>query len=212
MTRIKICGITNIDDARAAIDYGAHALGFVFVPNTPRYVGECAHFLEELRHLPPYIARVAVCTNAEAVPIAWLHEVDTIQFYAREWDGRKYPGKRWIQAFRIRDESSLEEMTTAMENAQPHALLLDAYHPGKLGGSGETFQWELACEAKARLAVPILLAGGLTPENVAEAIAIVRPYAVDVSSGVEAEPGHKDHAKLRAFIRAVQETDARLGY
>lgn len=207
MTRVKICGITNIDDAHAAIDYGAHALGFIFVPSTPRYVGDCADFLDELHLLPPYVSRVAVCANPDAVPGDWLSELDTIQFYARAWDWRKHPGKRWIQAFRIRDESSLDEIATALKRAQPHALLLDAYHPDKLGGSGETFKWELACEAKARFQMPILLAGGLTPENVAEAVAAVRPYAVDVSSGVEAEPGRKDHAKLRAFIRAVQEAD-----
>lgn len=210
MTRVKICGITNIDDARAAIDYGAHALGFIFVPNTPRYVGDCTDFLNELRCLPPYVSRVAVCTDPDAIPDDWLQELDTIQVYTHALDKNKHPGKRWIQAFRIRDESSLEEIALALKRMQPHALLLDAYHPNKLGGSGKKFPWELAREAKVHFPLPILLAGGLTPENVVEAIAAVRPYAVDVSSGVEVEPGRKDHAKLQAFIRAVQEADARL--
>ncbi len=116
-----------------------------------------------------------------------------------------------MRAFRVRDEASLAEIQDYPYHQYIAAYLLDTYHKDKLGGSGETFNWDLAVEAK-RIAAgkPIILAGGLTPENVAEAIARVRPYAVDVSSGVEAEPGRKDHDKLRRFLRGVREADLAL--
>lgn len=204
VTRIKICGITNREDAEAAVEFGADALGFIFVPDTPRYVGDRA--AELTRDLPPFIARVAVCADAEqarAVPT----EFDTLQLYSGETDR---PGARFIRAFRIRDASSLDEIALMLASAhsRPQALQLDAYHPGKLGGSGVAFNWDLAIEAKGRFGPPIVLAGGLTPENVAEAVRAVRPYAVDVSSGVEAEPGRKDHTKLRNFIEAIRAEDA----
>jgi phosphoribosylanthranilate isomerase len=212
MTRIKICGITNIEDARAAIDYGAHALGFIFVPESPRYVGDCADFLaDELHLIPPYVSRVVVCKDPDTLPEIEILEFDTIQFYTECWKWALHQARRWVQSFRIKDEDSLESIGKVLKKAIPHALLLDAYHPDKLGGSGETFNWELAREAKERFGKPIILAGGLTPDNVADAIATVQPYAVDVSSGVEAEPGRKDHAKLRAFIRAVQKADGEMG-
>jgi phosphoribosylanthranilate isomerase len=207
-TRIKICGITNIEDARAAIDYGADALGFIFVPDTPRYIGDCADLLDELHLIPPFVNRVAVCLTPEHLPEQEMPDFDTIQFYSTRWDCRRYGARRWVQAFRIREESSLDEIAAALKTAIPDALLLDTYHKDRLGGSGKTFNWELAKEAKARFGLPIILAGGLTPDNVGDAIAAVRPYAVDVSSGVEAEPGRKDHAKLKAFLRAVRQADS----
>jgi phosphoribosylanthranilate isomerase len=113
-----------------------------------------------------------------------------------------------IKAYRVRDEASLKEIA---EDTNPRALiLLDAYSPNALGGTGHTFNWELAKQAK-HLGLPIILAGGLTPENVADAVAAVQPYMVDVSSGVECEPGRKDHDKLRRFIRAAREADLALG-
>ena len=122
-----------------------------------------------------------------------------------------------IYACRMQDENSLETIATALRETSllngeylVSAILLDTYHKDKLGGAGETFNWELAVEAKRRFSLPILLAGGLTPDNIEEAIATVQPYAVDVSSGVEAEPGRKDHAKLRAFLRAVHKANERV--
>src|SRR6185437_7027858 len=132
--------------------------------------------------------------------------VDAVQFYDWQADGFIPCGLRIIPAIRVSDAGTLDSV--AARRLKCHALLLDAYHPGKLGGSGETFNWELAVEAKRRFGKPIILAGGLTPDNVEEAIATVRPYAVDVSSGVEAEPGRKDHAKLKAFLQAVRRADA----
>jgi phosphoribosylanthranilate isomerase len=210
VTRIKICGITNIEDARAAIDYGADALGFILVPETPRYVGAPEHRLSHLlSELPPFVSRVAVCAQLEPLADAWKDHIDTVQFYAVGEDTPALSGKRLVQAFRIQNEASLEEITAALKRLRPHALLLDAYHQDKLGGAGVTFNWELAKEAKARFGLPIVLAGGLTPDNVAEAVSTVRPYAVDVSSGVEAKPRHKDNAKLHAFIRAVRQADGK---
>ena len=206
-TRIKICGITNLEDARAAVECGADALGFIFVPGTPRYVGESPGALRIPLALPPFVARVGVYARAADAQNSAAN-FDTIQLYGPEWDPDAHPGKRMVQAFRMRGEESLPEIEAALARARPHALLLDAYHPDRLGGSGLAFDWEVAKEAKARFGLPILLAGGLTPDNVAEAIATVRPYAVDVSSGVESRPGHKDHDKLRAFCRAVRQADA----
>ncbi len=208
LTRIKICGITNIEDARAAIDYGADALGFIWVPGTPRYVGSFPDAAELPDRLPPFLSLVAVCNTPNDIPTDALHRFDTIQYYA------PCPtlifGKRYVRAVRIRDEESLNETAVAIVVQRPAALHLDTYHKDLLGGSGEVFDWSLAVEAKARFDLPIILAGGLNPENVAEAVVTVRPYAVDVSSGVEAEPGRKDHAKLKAFIHAVRNADRTL--
>lgn len=205
-TRIKICGITNAEDARAAVDFGADALGFILVPESPRFIGgrerlgEVRAFMAEL---PPFVSRVAVCARADDLDTLWSSHFDTVQSYTSTTPGDELPLRRFVYAFRIQDANSLDALAAACSRSRPHAVLLDTYHKDKLGGSGETFNWDLAIEAKARFDLPIILAGGLTPDNVADAIEKVRPYAVDVSSGVEAEPGRKDHAKLRAFFRAV---------
>ena len=217
-TRIKICGITNLEDAQAAVEYGADALGFIFVSNTPRYVGDNFTFLNQLIRLPPFISRVAVYVDKsenKAGKQALKNEsiwFNTIQLYSNHWEFGKFPALptlQVVQAFPIKDVSSLNLIADSLAALPtlPHALLLDTYHKDKLGGSGETFSWELAVEAKQRFGLPIILAGGLTPENVGEAVRTVRPYAVDVSSGVEASPGRKDHAKIRAFVEAVREAD-----
>ena len=217
MTRVKICGITNSEDARAAVDYGADALGFVLIPESPRCIDIFAA-QDIARSLPPFAQTVLLLESCVDKPVEILMAANyriagfgAVQFYAGDCV-RWLPGMAaCIRAFRIRDESSLEEISAYLggkdENPPPDAILLDAYHKDKLGGSGETFNWNLAAEAKKRFDIPIILAGGLTPENVAEAIAKVQPHAVDVSSGVEAEPGRKDHAKLKAFIRAVRRAD-----
>ncbi len=202
VTRVKICGITNRQDAERAIAWGADALGFIFVPHTPRFVGVRDDLAELLNALPPFITRTAVCTTAETLPVGLLDSLDAVQFYAPDFP--HVPGKVAIQSFRIKDESSLDLIAEALHKRLPQAIHLDTYHQDKMGGSGETFNWQLALAAKARFDLPLILSGGLTPENVAEAIATVRPYAVDVSSGVEAEPGRKDPARLRAFLTACR--------
>lgn len=216
MTRVKICGITNVEDARAAVDYGAHALGFVLFKESPRYVyGDgTGHLNYLLTSVPPLVSCVAVASpHVDLTALAdvtfsalQMHETPTERFVKR------CDELRLIYAFRMQSTVSLEYVDTVLHSKvyRIGGILLDAYHSDKLGGSGETFDWELAREAKERFGLPIILAGGLTPENVGDAIAAVRPYAVDVSSGVESEPGRKDHAKLKAFIRAVHKADAAL--
>ena len=204
-TRIKICGITSRDDALLAVEQGVDALGFIFVPQTPRFVGERGDIAELLRSLPPFVTRTAVCTTAETLPVGLLDSLDAVQFYSPDFP--YVAGKVMVQSFRIKDAGSLDPIEEALRIRSPQGIHLDTYHKDKMGGSGETFNWELALMVKARFDLPLILSGGLTPENVAEAITRVRPYAVDVSSGVEAAPGRKDPARLRAFFQAVREAD-----
>jgi len=211
-TRIKICGITNAEDARTAADYGADLLGFIFVAASKRYVGDDATVRRLLDAVPPAVWRVGVFDAAEPLP-ASANLLHGIQYYRPLPDDSRSPFSADrpvpfpIRAYRVKDESSLREIEA---DASPRSMiLLDTYSAGALGGTGHTFDWELAKQAKA-FGLPIILAGGLTPENVGEAVAAVRPYAVDVASGVEAAPGRKDHDKLRRFIDAVREADRSL--
>lgn len=205
LTHIKICGITNTDDALAAAAYGADALGFIGVASSPRYIA-ASGYDEISRALPIFVKRVIVVNKPED---ADDYNADYIQHYADTADISRFRrGAQWrIRAFRIRDAASLEELVNYPEPVG--GVLLDTYDDSKLGGSGETFDWALAQEAKRFTDKPIILAGGLTPENVQGALEAVRPYAVDVSSGIESSPGVKDHAEVKAFIRAVREWDLR---
>ena len=213
MTRIKICGITNAEDAQAAVKYGADMLGFIFVPESPRFVGNDTQTVQSLlRSIPPMIWRVGVFDRPNP-DFSSLPELHAIQYYRSPTpvlsgaftahNHTQVP----IKAFRVKDDESLKEI---IKHKGPKKLiLLDAYSPKALGGTGHTFNWDLAREVK-RLGFQIILAGGLTPDNVAEAVAAVRPFAVDVSSGVEAKPGRKDMGKLKAFIQAVRQVDLSL--
>src|SRR5690349_23957241 len=191
--KVKICGITNLDDGMAAATAGADALGFVFCETSPRClsISAAARIVKEL---PPFIIKVGVFVNAPEDFV--IRAVGACGLSLLQFHGDEPPeycvqfGVMSMKAFRIRDASSLERL----KDYPTDAWLLDAYVADKLGGTGETFDWERAVEAK-RFGRPVFLAGGLTPENVAEAVRHVRPYAVDVSSGVEASPGKKDHAK-----------------
>jgi phosphoribosylanthranilate isomerase len=202
LTRIKICGITNAEDARTAVEAGADALGVIAVPESPRYVApeDVPGVFRDCGPFPPLV--VVARTTADAARYAG-RRVGVVQFYAGPVD----PARPSIRVFRVRDADSLTEIADYAEPVD--ALHLDTYHEGALGGVGQTFDWSLAVAAKSLLrGRKLILAGGLTPENVADAVRTVRPYAVDVSSGVEAEPGRKDHEKIRRFIRAVREADA----
>ncbi|MGO8931164.1 MAG: phosphoribosylanthranilate isomerase [Limisphaerales bacterium] len=200
--KVKICGITNLADGMAAAEAGADALGFVFFDQSPRRVSieAAAAFIPQL---PPFIIKVGVFVNApEDLVIRAIREcgLNLLQFHGDE--ASEYCtqfGLMSMKAFRIRDAASLQ----ALSSYHTDAWLLDAYRLDKPGGTGETFNWSLALEAQS-WGRPIFLAGGLTAENVAEAVRRARPYAVDVSSGVEAAPGRKDHAKIRAFIQAAK--------
>lgn len=201
-TIVKICGITNPADALAAVEAGADALGLMFYEPSPRNI-PLKLAAEIARQLPPFIVKVGVFVNAEedtvsraigecGLNIAQFHGDETPEFC------KLFPVMT-IKAFRIRDAGSLK----ALSEYSTDAWLLDAYATDKLGGTGTKFNWDLAIEAK-KLGRPIFLAGGLTPENVADAVAQVQPYGVDVSSGVESAPGKKDHAKVRAFVKAAK--------
>lgn len=202
MVKIKICGITSLDDALAAIAAGADALGFVFHPASPRHI-----FPEQaaaiIRRVPPFVTAVGLFVDeaAEVVnSIADQSGLDIIQLHGDETP--EYCSairRRIIKAFRVKEITCLDPM----QQYQVAACLLDAWSPSAHGGTGRTFNWEIAaCAAQSER---VILAGGLTPDNVADAIRKVRPYAVDVSSGVESSPGKKDHLLVSAFIKAARE-------
>jgi phosphoribosylanthranilate isomerase len=199
---VKICGITNVTDALAAAAAGADALGFVFYEPSPRYIA-VSTAAPISRGLPPALVKVGVFVNAsEETVVTAIREcgLSLLQFHGDEPpDYCLQFGVMSMKAFRIRDRDSLR----ALPAYRTDAWLLDAFTPGQPGGTGANFNWDLAVEARA-LGRPIFLAGGLTPENVADAVCRVRPYGVDVSSGVESAPGKKDPAKLRAFVRAAK--------
>jgi phosphoribosylanthranilate isomerase len=200
--RVKICGITNESDALAATAAGADALGFMFYDGSSRRVSiETA--AEIVRALPPFVGRVGVFVDAPAQVI--LDTVERCQLTAIQLHGNEPPEfcqcftRPVIKAFRVDGEKTL----LLLPQYATSAWLLDSCLPGQLGGTGAKFNWELAVRAKEH-GRPILLAGGLTPENVASAVKQVQPYGVDVSSGVESAPGKKDHAKVRGFIAAAK--------
>jgi phosphoribosylanthranilate isomerase len=207
-TKVKICGITNLADAQVAVEAGADAIGFILYEKSPRFVSlKTAAAIS--KQLPPSVMRVGVFVDAEAGFV--LRAISEAGLTMLQFHGDEPPdfctqfGLITMKAFRIRDEKSLEKIP----NYQTDAYLLDAFSSTALGGTGEKFNWELAIEAQ-KFGKPIFLAGGLTPENVAEAVKKVRPFGVDVSSGVEISPGKKDHAKVKKFIEAVlsQSADA----
>lgn len=201
MTRVKICGITRWEDARRAAELGADALGFIFHAASPRYI-EPARAAEIAGRLPPFISTVGVFVDAPADEIR--STIDVCRLSAVQLHGRETPdfcrgfSVRVIKAFRVRGA----RLPAHVADYAVDALLLDTYRAGVPGGTGETFDWEVACEAK-RLG-PVILAGGLRPENVAAAVKQVRPYAVDVSSGVEVAPGRKDHDRMADFVNRVR--------
>lgn len=203
--RVKVCGITNIEDALAACDAGADALGFNFVDEARkrgRYV-EPAAAREIVAALPPFVTSVAVCVNEPAGRIAsYLEFLDCVQLHGEETPAYCGPfAANAIKAFRAGPGFEPEQML-----AWPAAAyLLDAYVPDSRGGTGKTCDWDVAARAVG-LGKPVILAGGLTPENVREAVHKVRPYAVDVAGGVESEPGKKDYQRIRDFIINAKST------
>lgn len=198
MVKVKICGITSLEDALTAIAAGADALGFVFHPPSPRHIspGQAA---EIIKKLPPFIQTVGLFVDAARDTVNSTADqcgLDIIQLHGDETPGYcDSVRRRIIKAFRVRDSSNLD----LLEQYQVAGHLLDAWSPIAPGGTGQTFNWDIAAEAVKR-GQRIILAGGLTPDNVAEAVRLVRPYAVDVSSGVECSPGCKDTDKVRKFI------------
>lgn len=203
--RIKICGLTRHEDVALAVSCGADALGWVFAGESPRAV-DVSRARELVVRVPAFVSRVGLFVNASADHVDLVLRtvgLDTVQFHGDESPDfcRAFQDRvRVLKAFRIRDETSLNQLPAYRSGTD--AWLLDAYVPGRAGGTGERFDWALALKAVA-LRHPVILAGGLTPENVGQAIQQVRPYAVDVSSGVEEAPGLKNAQKLNAFVQAV---------
>jgi len=202
--KIKICGITNQEDAETAVHEGADALGFVFYSQSPRYV-EPAVAKQIIRSLPPFVLPVGVFVNQDLDTVRGLF--DDCGLALAQLHGDESPGfceslrRPVLRALRLRDRSSFLALAEFKGRMGVRGFVVDAFSDTVYGGTGHTTDWSLAGEVAK--AVPILLAGGLTPENVQEAIRQVQPYGVDVSSGVEQSPGRKDSSKVRAFIQSV---------
>ncbi len=194
MTRVKICGLCSIEDVVQALDAGADAVGFVLEPSSPRCI-ELSELDELLQFVGPYATTVAVYGRGpETFPR--VSAIQAVEFRALP------QGPLRIRAVRLKSETTVAEVLAKTTEAE--ALLLDAFSPNAYGGTGERVDWERAAEVVHACKKPVILAGGLTPDNVAEAIRTVRPYAVDVSSGVEVGPRVKDRVKVRDFVKAAK--------
>lgn len=209
-TRIKICGITRPADAVCAAQLGVDAIGLVFYPPSPRHV-EIAQARKIVQALPPFVSVVGLFVDPAAEQVRAVMEsvcIDMLQFHGEETaqECADIAGVRsYMKAVRMREGVSLQDK--AQHFAAAAALLLDAYQPGVPGGTGAAFEWS---RVPQKLSRPIVLAGGLHADNVGEAIAQLRPYAVDVSGGVESGKGIKDQGKMAAFVAAVRAADAAL--
>jgi len=204
MVKIKICGITNSEDAHLAVDLGVDVLGFVFAPSARQVTPERVRSIIET--LPPFVGTVGVFVDTPEADVREIVEfcgLTMIQFHGNESPEfcRRFMPKA-IKAFRLKDAESL--LSIGAYEGHVRAILLDTYQKGMAGGTGKTFPWELAVKAKTS-ALPVILSGGLSPSNVGQAVATVRPYAVDVNSGVEERPGKKDPVLLKQLMAAIKE-------
>ncbi len=202
--KVKICGITNLEDASIAVELGANALGFIFAPSPRQITSQKARAI--IRAIPPFVKTVGVFVNEAPATIKEVMQhcgLDLVQLHGDESPGfcdELMPCT--IKALRIKDESSLQ--TSQPYHGKVRALLLDTYSKEKAGGTGKTFDWNLAIKIK-KMGIPIILSGGLGPSNIDLAIHTVRPYAVDVNSGVEARPGKKSHSLIRDLTEKVRQ-------
>jgi len=204
-TRIKICGITRPEDARVAVDRGADALGLVFYPESPRAVS-LEQAADVAAEVPPFVSLVALFVDATATRVREVLDalpVGLVQFHGEETPSycRQF-GRPWIKALRVRPDSDVAAGCRPYHGAR--GILLDAWQEGVPGGTGKAFDWRIV---RGQLPHPIVLAGGLNADNVGAAVSAVRPFAVDVSGGVEQSPGVKDANKIGEFIAAVQTAD-----
>jgi phosphoribosylanthranilate isomerase len=200
-TRVKICGITRVEDGLAASEAGADAVGLVFYPPSPRAV-DVEQAVAIRRALPPFVTVVGLFVNADEKTVAHTVErvqLDLLQFHGDETraDCERF-ARPYMKAIRVEDEADVRDAARGYAGAK--ALVLDTHDDELWGGSGRTFDWALVPDD---IALPVVLAGGLTPANVADAIVRLRPYAVDVSGGVEKSPGIKDAARIAKFIKEV---------
>lgn len=209
-TRIKVCGITDLDEAVTLASLGVDALGFIFVKDSPRYIEpELAQKI--IRQLPPFINTVGVFVNEDPAlvnDIAQYCSLTLVQLHGSEPpEYCESIASQVVKVFRVQDKFSLAMLERYAGVVK--GFLLDTYHPDLAGGTGEYFDWRLVADHV--LSSAFILAGGLNVDNVEEAIKLVRPFAVDVSSGVEVEAGRKDIAKVKKFIAAVKKADNDLG-
>jgi phosphoribosylanthranilate isomerase len=199
--KTKICGITNIEDALTSAEFGADALGFIFVKTSHRYIrpGAARKIIQEL---PPFVVPVGVVADLKHDDI--LELIDETGICCLQLHGNESPKElakfpiSVYKSFRVDKEFNLE----TLQRYKGSAYLLDTYVEGALGGTGKTFDWDIAIKAKAY--GRIILAGGLTPENIAEAVKKVQPYAVDINSGVESAPGKKDRNKIGRLFKIIR--------
>lgn len=211
-TRAKICGITRSQDIQAVVDSGADAIGLVFYPPSPRSV-TIAQAAELAKHIPAYVQLVGLFVNASLEEIqATLQQVplDVLQFHGDESPAQcqaiaKATGRRWYKAIQVKSDMNIEVVIKSYQAAGASAMLLDAWHPTLKGGTGHAFDWTKF----PKLDIPLILAGGLSPDNVAYAIDITRAYAVDVSGGVESAKGIKDRQLIEHFMQGVQRGSAK---
>ncbi len=211
-TRVKICGITQISDALAAVAAGADAIGLVFYEKSPRNV-TIEQASEICRQMPAFVSKVALFVDASVETVNTTLSsvnIDVIQFHGSESnDFCRQFNRPFIKALHAKSEAFLDDEMAKFPHAS--ALLVDTFVPDVLGGSGQTFDWDLLQRLPQRSpSQPLILAGGLTPDNVFDAICQVRPYAVDVSSGVELKKAIKDDNKLKTFLAQVMHADAQM--
>ena len=210
-TRAKICGITRIQDIKAVVDAGADAIGFVFFPPSPRSVNK-AEAIVLVQAVPAYVQVVGLFVNATADEIADILQdvhLDILQFHGDESPEQcqqiaKQVGRRWYKAIQVKPDLNLIQCIEQYQHAGASAVLLDAWHPELKGGTGHSFDWSTF----PKLDIPLILAGGLTPENVEDAIKTTHAFAVDVSGGVESAKGIKDQQLIERFMQGVHRGSA----
>jgi phosphoribosylanthranilate isomerase len=204
MVRVKICGVTTPADAAFAADCGADAVGLNFYPKSPRFLrDELAEAI--VRELPAFTTAVGVFVDPAGDAIrdhARRFGLRAVQTYAADARSESFFPAAHIPAFRVKDAADLDGIRRLVAACRPAAVLVDSFVSGAMGGTGHQAPWHLL--AGFDPGVPLILAGGLTPDNVADAIRLVRPWGVDVASGVESAPGRKDPGKVRAFLDAVR--------
>lgn len=204
--RTKICGLTRPQDIQSAVLAGVDAIGLVFYPPSPRAVN-IEQAIDLVKYIPPYVQVVGLFVNATLEEISEICRqvpIDILQFHGDENPEQcrtiaQKLGRRWYKAIQVKDDMDILQTIQPYQQYGASAILLDAYHPDLKGGTGHSFDWTTF----PKVDIPLILAGGLNPENVADAIALTQPYAVDVSGGVEQTKGVKDSEKMRKFIENV---------
>lgn len=203
-TKVKICGITNLNDAICAVSYGADALGFIFYDKSPRFISR-EKAKEIVKQLPPFVTVVGVFVNASFDLVSdYVQEIglNCVQLHSLYQDDDFFRlNVPVITAVQIANSTDLDAISSLPKYVR--GVVLDTKKDGFYGGTGEVFDWQLAIQAK-QLGLPVILSGGLTPENVRLGVEIVTPFAIDVSSGLESEPGKKSPEKMKRFFDALQ--------